>query len=150
MHARESAIATPLTRPARTRLAFAAGLVLTLTACGSDSGDNGDGGDSGSDGGSVELTFVNYGGDGMKAAKAGWLEPYTKKTGVTFKTDEPSDQAKIKAMVQSGRTTWDVVDTPTELTAEEAELLGRLAELRGHEIAPPEHGLMSKLRSAFK
>ena len=43
-----------------------------------------------------------------------------------------------------------VVDTPTELSAEEAELLGRLAELRGHEIAPPEQGLMSKLRSAFK
>jgi molecular chaperone DnaJ len=43
-----------------------------------------------------------------------------------------------------------VVDTPVDLTAEEAQLLGRLAELRGHEIAPPEHGLMSKLRSAFK
>ncbi len=43
-----------------------------------------------------------------------------------------------------------VVDTPTDLTQEEADLLNRLAELRGHEIAPPEHGLMSKLRSAFK
>lgn len=43
-----------------------------------------------------------------------------------------------------------VVDTPTDLTEEEAGLLGRLAELRGHDIAPPEHGFMSKLRSAFK
>jgi len=43
-----------------------------------------------------------------------------------------------------------VVDTPTELTEEEVELLGRLAEIRGHEIAPPDHGFMSKLRSAFK
>ena len=43
-----------------------------------------------------------------------------------------------------------VVDTPTELTAEEAELLGRLAELRGDEISPPDSGFMSKLRSAFK
>ncbi|HEY6532134.1 MAG TPA: molecular chaperone DnaJ [Acidimicrobiales bacterium] len=43
-----------------------------------------------------------------------------------------------------------VVDTPTELDAEEAELLSRMAEIRGHEIDPPEHGLMSKLRSAFK
>ena len=82
-------------------------LSLAVSACGSDA-DGDDGG--GSDGGSAELTFVNYGGDGMKAAKAGWLEPYTEKTGVAFKTDEPSDQAKIKAMVQSGRTTWDVVD----------------------------------------
>jgi molecular chaperone DnaJ len=43
-----------------------------------------------------------------------------------------------------------VVDTPTELTGEEAGLLGRLAELRGHAIEAPEPGLMSKLRSAFK
>jgi molecular chaperone DnaJ len=43
-----------------------------------------------------------------------------------------------------------VVDTPTELTDEEIELLGRLAEIRGHDIAPPDHGFMSKLRSAFK
>ncbi len=43
-----------------------------------------------------------------------------------------------------------VVDTPTDLTDEEVGLLSRFAELRGHEIAPPEHGFMSKLRSAFK
>jgi molecular chaperone DnaJ len=43
-----------------------------------------------------------------------------------------------------------VVDTPTELNSEETELLARLAEIRGHEIAPPEGGFMSKLRSAFK
>ena len=43
-----------------------------------------------------------------------------------------------------------VVDTPTELSEEEAQLLARLAELRGHEITPPDAGLMSKLRSAFK
>jgi molecular chaperone DnaJ len=43
-----------------------------------------------------------------------------------------------------------VVDTPTELTAEEVELLGRMAEIRGDEIAPPDTGFMSKLRSAFK
>jgi molecular chaperone DnaJ len=43
-----------------------------------------------------------------------------------------------------------VVDTPTELTEEEAGLFNRLAEIRGHDIAPPEGGFMSKLRSAFK
>ncbi|QYJ03528.1 extracellular solute-binding protein [Nocardioides panacisoli] len=76
-------------------------LSLVVTACGSDS-------DSAA--GEDELTFVNYGGDGMDAAKAGWLEPYTDETGVTFETDAPSDQAKIKAMVTSGKVTWDVVD----------------------------------------
>lgn len=43
-----------------------------------------------------------------------------------------------------------IVDTPTDLTEEESALLARFAELRGHEIAPAEHGLLSKLRSAFK
>jgi molecular chaperone DnaJ len=43
-----------------------------------------------------------------------------------------------------------VVDTPTELSDEEVELLARLAQIRGHEITPPDHGFMSKLRSAFK
>jgi putative spermidine/putrescine transport system substrate-binding protein len=78
---------------------------MALAACGGGGDDP-----SGGPDGKTELTFVNYGGDGMKAAKAGWLAPYTAKTGVTFKTDEPSDQAKIKAMVQSGKVSWDVVD----------------------------------------
>ncbi|CAN5755317.1 molecular chaperone DnaJ [soil metagenome] len=43
-----------------------------------------------------------------------------------------------------------VVDTPTELSVEEDELLRRLAEGRGHEVAPPESGLLSRIRSAFK
>ena len=43
-----------------------------------------------------------------------------------------------------------VVDTPTDLTKEQEELLRQLAAARGEEVAPPERGLMSKLRSAFK
>lgn len=43
-----------------------------------------------------------------------------------------------------------VVDTPDDLSKEEDELLRRLAELRGEPVAPPDHGLMSKLRGAFK
>jgi molecular chaperone DnaJ len=43
-----------------------------------------------------------------------------------------------------------VVDTPTELTEAEVDLLRQLAELRGHAIAPPEAGLFTRLKSAFK
>jgi molecular chaperone DnaJ len=43
-----------------------------------------------------------------------------------------------------------VVDVPDELDEDEEELLRRLAELRGDDVAPPPSGLMSKLRSAFK
>jgi molecular chaperone DnaJ len=43
-----------------------------------------------------------------------------------------------------------VVDTPTDPTPSEEELLRRLAEERGDEVAPPGQGLLSRLRSAFK
>ncbi len=42
------------------------------------------------------------------------------------------------------------VDTPTDLTADEDELLRRLAEGRGHSVVPPENGLLSRIRGAFK
>jgi molecular chaperone DnaJ len=43
-----------------------------------------------------------------------------------------------------------VVQTPTDLTPEQEELVRRLAELRGEAVAPPEAGLLSKIRSAFR
>jgi molecular chaperone DnaJ len=43
-----------------------------------------------------------------------------------------------------------VVDTPTDLSKEQDELLRGLAEMRGEPVAATEAGLMSKLRGAFK
>jgi molecular chaperone DnaJ len=43
-----------------------------------------------------------------------------------------------------------VVDTPTDVSRDQDELLRRLAEMRGEPVAPPDAGLMSKLRGAFK
>ncbi|MSO78202.1 MAG: molecular chaperone DnaJ [Acidimicrobiia bacterium] len=43
----------------------------------------------------------------------------------------------------------DVV-IPSRLSEEEATLLHRLAELRGEEVAPPDKGVRSRLRSAFR
>jgi molecular chaperone DnaJ len=43
-----------------------------------------------------------------------------------------------------------IVDVPDRLDDEQEQLLRRLAELRGDEVAPPESGLMSRIRSAFK
>lgn len=42
-----------------------------------------------------------------------------------------------------------VVDTPTELSKEQEELLRRLAAERGETVAPAEEGFLSRLRSAF-
>jgi molecular chaperone DnaJ len=43
-----------------------------------------------------------------------------------------------------------VVDTPTDLTDEQDELLRTFAESRGVEVGPTDSGLMSKIRSAFR
>lgn len=43
-----------------------------------------------------------------------------------------------------------VVDTPSNLTKSQEDLLRQLAAERGEEVAPPEAGLLSKLRGAFK
>jgi molecular chaperone DnaJ len=42
------------------------------------------------------------------------------------------------------------VETPDQLKPEEAELLRQFAELRGETVAAPEHGLFSRIRSAFQ
>lgn len=72
---------------------------------------------------SGSLTFVNFGGDTMTAAKKAWLEPFTAETGVTFSTDEPGDQAKVKAMVEAGKTTWDVIDYDPTAAASQCGVL---------------------------
>lgn len=43
-----------------------------------------------------------------------------------------------------------VVDTPTKLSDEEAELLRHFAALRGEAVAPADEGFFSRIRSAFK
>ena len=43
-----------------------------------------------------------------------------------------------------------VVDVPDDLSPEEQEVLRRFAELRGEDVAEPDTGLFSKIRSAFK
>ncbi len=43
-----------------------------------------------------------------------------------------------------------VVDTPIDLADEEQELLRQMAEIRGLEVAPPDEGFFSKIKSAFR
>ncbi|HEX9969371.1 MAG TPA: molecular chaperone DnaJ [Acidimicrobiales bacterium] len=43
-----------------------------------------------------------------------------------------------------------VVDTPTDLSKAEEDVLRQLAALRGEDVAPADSGLFSKIRSAFK
>ena len=58
----------------------------------------------------VTLTFVSFGGVYQEAQRKAWLEPYMELTGVQFTEDENSSNATIKAQVEAGQVTWDVVD----------------------------------------
>ncbi len=56
------------------------------------------------------LTFASYGGAYQEAQRKGWLEPYAALTGVKFQESEDSSNATIKAQVEAGQVTWDIVD----------------------------------------
>jgi putative spermidine/putrescine transport system substrate-binding protein len=64
------------------------------------------------------LTFASYGGVYQEAQRKGWLEPYSKLTGVTFTESEDSSNATIKSQVESGQVTWDVVDVGNDFGLE--------------------------------
>ena len=66
----------------------------------------------------VTLSFVSFGGAYQEAQRKAWLEPYTELTGVQFTEDENSANATIKAQVESGQVTWDVVDVGNDFGLE--------------------------------
>jgi putative spermidine/putrescine transport system substrate-binding protein len=66
----------------------------------------------------VTLTFVSFGGAYQEAQRKAWLEPYTALTGVQFQEDEASSNATIKAQVEAGEVTWDVVDVGNDFGLE--------------------------------
>jgi putative spermidine/putrescine transport system substrate-binding protein len=101
--------------------AAVAALALSLAACGGGGGGGSASVDLGPGpakagevkAGALEgqtLTFVSYGGiyqDGqMKAA----IDPFAQASGAKILQDGPTDYSKIKAQVESGNVTWDVVD----------------------------------------
>ncbi|WP_166880549.1 extracellular solute-binding protein [Salinibacterium sp. ZJ450] len=108
--------------------------LLTLASCSADSGGSTAEGET--DGG--QLVFVNYGGESLKAAEAGWIDPFSKATGFDVVTDSPSDFAKIRTMVEGGRTTWDVVEIDTAVGGGQCGVLfeERPADLDLSEVNP--------------
>ncbi|HUP54332.1 MAG TPA: ABC transporter substrate-binding protein [Methylomirabilota bacterium] len=70
------------------------------------------------------LTFASFGGVYQEAQREGWLVPYTALTGVQFAESEESSNATIKAQVESGNVSWDVVDVGNDFGLEgNADLL---------------------------
>jgi putative spermidine/putrescine transport system substrate-binding protein len=56
------------------------------------------------------LTFVSWGGTTQDAQKAYWADPFAQSTGIEVLQDGPTDYGKLKAMIESGNVTWDIVD----------------------------------------
>lgn len=60
------------------------------------------------------MVFTAWGGTTQDAQKEYWADTFTEKTGVKVLQDGPTDYGKIKAMIESGKVSWDVVDTEGE------------------------------------
>lgn len=59
-------------------------------------------------GSDTKLTWVDGGGAYHNAVVRGYLEPYTKKTGVEFASEASYDNAKLRAQAESGNVIWDI------------------------------------------
>jgi putative spermidine/putrescine transport system substrate-binding protein len=77
---------------------------LLLAACGVNGSDSGSG--SGK-----KLTWASTGGKFQEDEKNALQKPFTAKTGTTFTNVSPADIAQVRAMVKSGHTIWDLVNT---------------------------------------
>jgi putative spermidine/putrescine transport system substrate-binding protein len=80
--------------------------------------------DNGGDQEQVTLTVVSWGGAYQEAMTQAWFDPYVEANPhVILVQDEPTDYAKIQAMVESGNVTWDVVDIENDFGLERTEHL---------------------------
>lgn len=57
-----------------------------------------------------EMVFTSWGGTTQDAQAAAWAEPFAETTGTAVVQDGPTDYGKLRAMVEAGAVTWDVVD----------------------------------------
>lgn len=62
----------------------------------------------------VTLTLAAQGGAYQDALTKAWEEPYTALTGVEWVNDGNSSNATVRAQVESGQVTWDVVDVGSD------------------------------------
>jgi putative spermidine/putrescine transport system substrate-binding protein len=57
-----------------------------------------------------DMVFTSWGGTTQDAQKANWAEGFTEASKIGVTQDGPTDYGKLKAMVEAGSVTWDVVD----------------------------------------
>lgn len=74
-------------------------LAASLSACGGGSADD-----------TETLTVTMWGGSAQKSHVASYFTPWAKEAGYTIKQDSPTDYAKLKAQVESGKVSWGVTE----------------------------------------
>jgi putative spermidine/putrescine transport system substrate-binding protein len=60
--------------------------------------------------GAADLTVINFGGANANAQKKAFYEPFEKQGNKVVPVEYNGEQAKIKAMVETRKVTWDVVE----------------------------------------
>lgn len=75
-----------------------------------------------------EIVVVGWGGNRAAEMRKAMFEPFERATGIRVRDDGPPEAAKVKAMVESGTVTWDILDTdiPAILTMVNSNLLDRI------------------------
>lgn len=58
-----------------------------------------------------EIVISSWGGSRTTAMREVMWTPFEKATGIRVRDDGPPEAAKVKAMVDSGSVTWDILDT---------------------------------------
>lgn len=66
----------------------------------------------------ADMVFTSWGGTTQDAQAAAWIEPFSSESGVNVLQDGPTDYGKIKAMVEAGNVSWDVVDVEGDYAAQ--------------------------------
>ncbi|MFC5394208.1 ABC transporter substrate-binding protein [Bosea vestrisii] len=59
---------------------------------------------------SGELVFASWGGSWEAAMREAWFKPFTQKTGIGIRTVSGNAYGRIQAMVEAGKTEWDIVE----------------------------------------
>lgn len=59
---------------------------------------------------SGELVFASWGGSWEAAMREAWFKPFTQKTGINIRTVSGNAYGRIQAMVEAGKTEWDIVE----------------------------------------
>ncbi len=83
-----------------------------------------------------ELTITSWGGAYQKSQQEAYFKPYAAKSGAKITEEEYNGEiAKIRAMVQAGKTTWDAVDIDAQ-TAQQGCDEGILEKIDYSKVLP--------------